>query len=136
MELRHLRYFVAVAEELNFTRAAQRLHIAQPPLSIQIQALEEELKVRLLERDKRRVFLTQAGRHFRERARVILRDVEAAKGEAQSAASGDVGSIALGYTASSMLSPALPAAILRFRREHARVILTLKEMTSLDQLDA
>ncbi|MCR6475972.1 LysR substrate-binding domain-containing protein [Variovorax sp. ZS18.2.2] len=136
MELRHLRYFVAVAEELNFTRAAQRLHIAQPPLSVQIQALEEELKVRLLERDKRRVFLTQAGRHFLERARGILRDVETAKGEAQSAASGEVGSIALGYTASSMLSPAMPGAILRFRQLHARVVLTLKEMTSLEQLDA
>lgn len=136
MELRHLRYFIAVAEELSFTRAAQRLHIAQPPLSVQIRALEEELKVRLLERDKRRVFLTQAGRHFLERARGILHDVEMAKGEAQSAASGEVGSIALGYTASSMLSQALPAAILGFRRLHARVVLTLTEMTSLDQLDA
>ncbi|RQO41210.1 LysR family transcriptional regulator [Variovorax sp. KBW07] len=110
--------------------------MAQPPLSVQIQALEEELKVRLLERDKRRVFLTQAGRHFLERARGILQAVESAKGEAQSAASGEVGSIALGYTASSMLSPALPAAILRFRRLNTRVVLTLKEMTSLDQLDA
>ncbi|WP_077001366.1 LysR family transcriptional regulator [Variovorax sp. KK3] len=136
MELRHLRYFVAVAEELNFTRAALRLHIAQPPLSIQIRALEEELKVRLLERDKRRVFLTQAGRHFLDRARAILQQVDVAKGEAQSAASGDIGRVALGYTASSMLSLALPAALQRFRRAYPQVVLTLHEMTSLDQLDA
>ncbi|MBB3178188.1 LysR substrate-binding domain-containing protein [Variovorax sp. Sphag1AA] len=136
MELRHLRYFVAVAEELNFTRAAERLHIAQPPLSMQIRALEEELKVRLFERDKRRVFLTQAGRHFLDRARAILEQVDLAKGEARSADSGEIGRIALGYTASSMLSLVLPAALRRFREEQPQVVLTLREMTSLDQLAA
>lgn len=136
MELRHLRYFVAVAEELNFTRAAQRLHIAQPPLSMQIRALEEELKVQLFERDRRRVFLTQAGRHFLDRAQAILRDVDHATGEARSAASGEIGRIALGYTASSMLSLVLPAALQRFREEQPQVVLALHEMTSLQQLDA
>lgn len=136
MELRHLRYFVAVAEELSFTRAAQRLHIAQPPLSIQIRALEDELKVQLFERDKRRVFLTQAGKHFLERARGILRSVEEAKGEAQNAAAGGVARLALGYTASSMLSAALPAALQRLRRDHPQLSLDLHEMPSLDQLDA
>jgi len=136
MELRHLRYFVAVAEELNFTRAAQRLYIAQPPLSMQIRALEEELKVQLFERDKRRVFLTQAGRHFLERARPILQAVELAKGEARSAASGEVGRIALGYTASSMLSLTLPSALREFQHAHPFVPVSLREMTSLDQLDA
>jgi len=136
MELRHLRYFVAVAEELNFTRAAERLHIAQPPLSTQIRALEGELEVQLFERDKRRVFLTQAGRHFLERARAILAEVESAKGEARSAATGRIGKLALGYTASSMLSVALPLAIRQFRQAYPRTSLSLQEMTSLDQLDA
>jgi DNA-binding transcriptional LysR family regulator len=135
MELRHLRYFVAVAEELNFTRAAERLHIAQPPLSTQIRALERELDAQLFERDKRRVYLTQAGRHFLDRARAILADVESARGEARSAATGEIGKVALGYTASSMLSVALPSAIRRFRKEHPRASLALHEMTSLDQLD-
>jgi DNA-binding transcriptional LysR family regulator len=136
MEMRHLRYFIAVAEELSFTAAARRLHIAQPPLSTQIRLLEEELEAQLFERDKRRVFLTQAGHHFLARARGILASVETAKGEARSVASGEVGRIALGYTSSSMLSPALPLALRRFQATHPLVSLALQEMTSLDQLDA
>ena len=136
MDLRHLRYFIAVAEELNFSRAAERLHIAQPPLSMQIRALEEEIKVQLFERDKRRVYLTPAGMQFLDRARAILRDVESAKDEVLSAATGQVGRLALGYTASSMLSPLLPAAICRFRQEFPQVQLSLHEQTSLDQLVA
>src|SRR5258708_9334276 len=79
MEIRRLRYFVAVAEELSFTRAAERLHIAQPPLSIQIRALEQEVGARLFDRDQRHVFLTQAGKHLPERTRHILPSVEGAQ---------------------------------------------------------
>jgi DNA-binding transcriptional LysR family regulator len=136
MELRHLRYFVAVAEELSFTRAAERLHIAQPPLSTQIRALEEELRAPLFERDRRRVYLTPAGRRLLERARAILASVEEARLEARGAAAGDVGHIALGYTASSMLTRQLPAVLRAYQRAQPGVRLQLQEMTSLEQLDA
>ena len=136
MELRRIHYFVAVAEELNFTRAAERLHIAQPPLSTQIKALEEELGARLFDRDKRRVALTQAGKHFLDSARRILAAVDAARTEVRSAAQGAIGKLMLGYTASSMFTQRLPAAIKQFSAGHRHLSLTLKEMTSLDQLDA
>lgn len=136
MELRHLRYFVAVAEELSFTRAAQRLHIAQPPLSMQIRALEQELGTRLLDRDRRRVHLTQAGRHFLERARGILSSVSTARDEARSAAAGELGKLAVAFTASAMLSQRLPAALRTHRERHPLVELQLSEMTSLHQIDA
>jgi LysR family transcriptional regulator, benzoate and cis,cis-muconate-responsive activator of ben and cat genes len=83
MELRHLRYFVAVAEELNFSRAAERLHVSQPPLSRQIRDLEAELKVTLLERDRQSVRLTRAGRGILTRARKLLRDAETLLREAR-----------------------------------------------------
>ena len=96
MELRHLRYFVAVAEELSFTRAAERLHTAQPSLSQQIRQLEAEVGVRLLERTKRRVQLTGAGRVMLREARDILNRVEHAARLACKAASGQAGEISIG----------------------------------------
>lgn len=96
MELRHLRYFVAVAEELNFTRAADRLHTAQPSLSQQIRQLEGEIGVRLLERTKRRVQLTGAGRILLRESRDILSRVEHAARLASKAASGRAGEISIG----------------------------------------
>jgi DNA-binding transcriptional LysR family regulator len=136
VELRHLRYFVAVAEELNFTRAAARLHIAQPPLSTQIRALENELSAQLFLREKRRVYLTQAGQELLERARLILAQAQSAKEAARAAAAGTTGRLALGFTASAMFTERLPAVIRKFRRTAPRVGLSLREMTSLDQLSA
>lgn len=101
MELRHLRYFLAVAEERHFGRAAQRLHIAQPPLSRQIRQLEEQLGVRLLNRTTRRVELTEAGAAYAVRARAILAAVEQANTEAQRIASGEKGTLSIGFTGSA-----------------------------------
>ncbi|MDY7106202.1 MAG: LysR substrate-binding domain-containing protein [Actinomycetota bacterium] len=98
MELRHLRYFVAVAEECHFGRAAARLHIAQPPLSQQIKHLEAELGVRLLERTTRKVELTPAGERYLERARAILAEVDAAADEAARIDDGRLGRVAIGFT--------------------------------------
>jgi DNA-binding transcriptional LysR family regulator len=135
MELRHLRYFVAVAEELSFTRAAERLYTAQPSLSTQIRSLEEELGVQLFERDKKRVYLTQAGRHLLDRARVILSSVQTTKEEVQSAATGIIGKLSIGFTASAMLNAALPLAVRSFKLTFPSVVLHMIEMTSLHQLD-
>ena len=83
MELRHLRYFIAVAEELNFSRAAERLHVSQPPLSRQIRDLEAELKVKLLDRNTQGVRLTRVGRAVLARSRKLVRDAESLRAEAQ-----------------------------------------------------
>jgi DNA-binding transcriptional LysR family regulator len=134
MKLRQLQFFTAIAEELSFSRAAVKLHVAQPSLSAQIKALEDELGARLFERDKRHVSLTPAGRRFRGRVATILALADGAKADALSTESGQLGTIEIGYTALSMFSTALPHAIRRFRLEHPNVAMTLRELTSLEQL--
>ena len=105
MELRHLRYFVAVAREGHITRAARKLNIAQPPLSQQIKQLEAELKAPLFVRQPRGVALTDAGRSFLADAEAILADVERARSKAQRTARGEVGRIAVGFTTSAPFHP-------------------------------
>src|SRR2546423_9514321 len=114
MELRHLRYFIAVAEELHFSRAATRLHIAQPPLSQQIKQLEAELHTQLLWRTKRRVELTAAGEAFLEEARKTLVQADHAARVAQSIAAGETGQVQLGFIASP-LPGTLPRPLRGFR---------------------
>ena len=109
MELRHLRYFVAVAEVLNFHRAAEALAMAQPPLSLQIQQLERELGVTLLDRTARKIQLTDAGRVFLRDATAILAQAEAATQRAKRAERGEVGHLTIGYT-SLILSPLFRSA--------------------------
>ncbi|MFJ4141850.1 LysR substrate-binding domain-containing protein [Pseudomonas sp. NPDC089734] len=130
MELRHLRYFIAVAEELHFGRAAQTLGISQPPLSQQIQMLEQELGARLFDRTNRRVELSEAGRLFLEEARGVLAQVDKAADVARRAQLGELGELKIGFTASAPFTSSIPQAIFAFRQTYPAVHLALKEMTS------
>lgn len=127
MELRHLRYFVAVADERNFTRAAQRLGITQPSLSSQIRQLETEVGTPLLRRETRGVELTDAGKLMFEEARVILTQVERAKTGVARRARGETGMINIGSAGATYFHPLIPAIIREFRKEHPDVVLTPEE---------
>ena len=135
MELRHLRYFVAVAEELHFGRAAERLHIAQPPLSQQIKALENELGVQLLARTKRKVELTPAGRLFLDEARLTLSQAARAQRIAVEADKGVRGRLRIGFVTSASYS-ILPVLVRRFRRDFPFIDLDLVEMIPSRQIEA
>src|SRR5271156_1248124 len=126
IELRHLRYFVAVAEELHFSRAARRLHLAQPPLSQQIRKLEELLGYPLLDRTSRSVSLTAAGQVFLERAQRTLRNVQRDIDETRSIGRGEVGSLHIGFIGSAMLTT-LPAIFRSYREKYPQVRLHLHE---------
>lgn len=126
IELRHLRYFVAVAEELHFGRAAQRLHLAQPPLSQQIRKLEQILGCPLFDRTSRSVRLTAAGEAFLERAQRTLRNVRRDIEETRSIGRGEVGSLHVGFVGSAMLT-ILPAIFREYRAAYPGVQLQLYE---------
>ncbi|WP_100500771.1 LysR family transcriptional regulator [Geodermatophilus chilensis] len=135
LELRQLAYFVAVAEELHFGRAAQRLLLAQPSLSRQIRQLEDELGVTLLERTSRRVELTVGGRTFLDHAVATLAQVEEARVAARRAASGLAGQVRLGFVASVAVA-VLPDLVAAHRRSRPQVTLDLREMTTEAQVPA
>jgi DNA-binding transcriptional LysR family regulator len=136
MELRHIRYFIAVAEECHFGRAAERLHIAQPPLSQQIKQLEAELGVQLLHRSTRRVELTQAGERYLDRARAIVAAVDDAGREATRVAAGEVGRVSLGFVGSTTYE-LLPRLARVLREDFPLVELDLHgEMLTPDQVAA
>ncbi len=135
MELRHLRYFVTLAEELHFGRAAERLFIAQPPLSQQIQQLERELGVALFQRTSRRVQITPAGEAFLPEARLVLAGLETAAQAARRAARGDTGWLGIGFAASATYD-LLPAVLHDFREAFPDVDLSLAELNAAEQLAA
>lgn len=136
MELRHLRYFVAVAEHGGISHAAERLHIAQPAVSRQIRDLELELGFELLSREGRRVVLTDAGRAFAERARTILRETEDAAEAARRIASGEAGTVRVGLLESASWAGHVPLTLNRFKRRHDNIRLDIRPMSSVDQIDA
>ena len=127
MELRHLRYFVAVADELNFTRAAQRLGITQPSLSSQMRQLETEMGTPLLRRQTRGVELTEAGKLMFEEARVILTGVDRAKTGVARRARGETGRINIGAAGATYFHPLIPTIIREFRKKYPDVVLTPEE---------
>jgi DNA-binding transcriptional LysR family regulator len=135
MELRHLRYFVAVAEELHFGRASARVHVAQPAVSRQIRALEEEIGLSLFDRDRRRVVLTAAGAAFLEEARSLLQHVDRAVITAHRAARGELGSLRIGYVP-AVVHTGLPEIVRAFRKRFSRVDVRLREMNPAMQVDA
>lgn len=135
MELRHLRYFVAVAEELHFGRAAARLHIQQPPLTRQIQLLEAELGFPLFERSRRRVELTPAGVALLGRTRQVFDALDVAVHDARSASQGQSGRLVIGYP-SSLAYSGLTELLRAFRTRFPSVELALRELPPGDQIDA
>lgn len=135
IEIRHLRYFQAVAEELHFGRAAARLHVAQPALSRQIQQLEEEVGTLLLKRSQRSVELTPAGALFLERTGKILAETARAAADARRVGTGEYGHLVVGFIHSSTYG-LLPAILERFRHLYPDIHLDLQEMTMAEQFDA
>jgi DNA-binding transcriptional LysR family regulator len=135
MELRHLKYFVVLAEELNFTKAAARLRISQPPLTAQIHTLEEELDLRLFTRTKHKVELTRAGHIFLAEARLTLSQAQRTRKLASQLASGSIGEVRVGFTLSAALNPAVPRILFNFRTENPTINLALQEMLTARQLE-
>jgi DNA-binding transcriptional LysR family regulator len=133
MDHRKLRYFVAVAEELHFGRAARRLNVSQPPLSVQIRALEDELGAPLFTRDRRNVELTEAGRILLAEARKILHQLEQARVMVQRAGRGEIGRLAIGFITPVEYN-VLPNLLEEFRRRYPDVVMTLRETMSDQQL--
>ncbi len=133
MELRHLRYFVAVAEELHFGRAAKRLHMAQPPLSQQIKQFEDELGFQLFCRTKRSVQLTAAGDRFLLDTYAIFQRLDQAVEAGRRISRGEQGKLAIGFVSSAAYS-VLPPILLRFRAQFPAIALTLQELTTNVQI--
>lgn len=134
MELRHLRYFIVLAEELHFGRAALRLSITQPPLSFAIQSLEKELDARLFERDNKQVSLTAAGAAYLAEVRPILDRIGQANDAARLVAAGKLGRLEIGFTG-SMVYRDVPQIVARFFTDHPGIEVSLRELASAEQID-
>ncbi|ESK40910.1 hypothetical protein P256_00338 [Acinetobacter nectaris CIP 110549] len=136
MDLRHIKYFIAVAEEQSFSKAAQRLHMSQPPLSMQIKQLEEEIGTELFYRTSQGVSLTPSGKVFLKSVLPIQNQIHHAIRQTQSTANGDIGELRLGFTGTAILNPLIPKAIKAFQKEYPAVNLILTEANSLLLIEA
>ncbi|MBT2595948.1 LysR family transcriptional regulator [Arthrobacter sp. ISL-72] len=134
MELRQLRYFLVVADELHFGRAAERLHITQPPLTVAVKGLERELGVQLFDRTTRRVTLTAAGQAFKDRIQSAVADLDDAAGDVADVAAGKSGKIRVGFVSSASYTT-VPEAIRAFRQRRPRIDLVLHPLTSGEQIE-
>ncbi|MGN7250438.1 LysR family transcriptional regulator [Arthrobacter sp. SAFR-014] len=134
MELRQLRYFLVVADELHFGRAAERLHITQPPLTVAVKGLERELGVQLFDRTTRRVTLTAAGEAFKDRIQAAVADLDDAAGDVADVAAGKSGKIRVGFVSSASYTT-VPEAIRAFREQRPRIDLVLQPLTSGEQIE-
>jgi DNA-binding transcriptional LysR family regulator len=135
IELRHLRYFLVVAEELHFRRAAERLYIAQPGLSRQIKQLEVAIGATLFDRHNRKVQLTPAGVYLREESGKFIKALENTLSKTRMIATGERGKLRLGYIGSAMHG-VIPELLLRLKRDYPEIRFSLKEMENRDQLEA
>jgi DNA-binding transcriptional LysR family regulator len=136
LDLRHLRYFLAVADELSFTRAAERLHMAQPPLSHQIQELERFIGVKLFTRDRRKVNLTKAGVSFRDQVRPWLAELPTFLDNANKTAQGQGGEFRLGVNSATISLPFTPSLIQKWGEVHPNVQLSFVDLLSIEQQEA
>jgi DNA-binding transcriptional LysR family regulator len=134
MELKHLTSFIAVAEQLSFVRAADRLYLSQPALTGQIQRLEEDLGVQLLTRNRRSVKLTDAGKVFLVEARATLLRARQAADRAQKAARGEIGRLRIGFVSSAALE-IVPGIVVAFRKQHPDITLDLMSLRTVSQIN-
>lgn len=135
MELRHLRYFRALAKELHFAKASEKLFISQPALTKQIQQLEEELTVKLFERDKRNVTLTEAGKYFLGEVEFVLNHMQQTIERTQRKAAGEEGEVRIGFVGSAMQN-VIPALLEDLNQQFPSIHTALEELNNKDQLDA
>lgn len=135
MELRHLRYFAALGKELHFAKAADKLFITQPALSKQVQQLEDELGVRLLERTKRNVKLTEAGKYFLNEAEFVINHLEQVTEGVRRKAEGEEGEVRIGFVGSAMQN-IIPDLLEQLSRKHPGIYTSLQELNNKDQLEA
>ena len=135
LEIRHLKYFLAVATSLHFRKAAEKLYISQPGLSRQIRQMEEDLNIKLFERNNRNVVLTQAGLYLKKEASLILKNLENTIAHAKLLDEGAEGKIKLGYVGSTMQN-VIPDLLIAFRKHHPEVRFSLTEMYNMRQIEA